>query len=135
MLIPKKIRSFRSLGFLTGLPDNYARGRIIGDYRRLALYGIDRLIEAKQEDLRNITSPMTDARIRLREEVAEQIKALKEIKILGEYYGLDLSRPATKCTRSGSVGLYGISCCRERTRWSSYVIWATFFIPGYLYSI
>ncbi len=91
----EEIRSFRSLGFLTGLPDNYARGRIIGDYRRLALYGIDRLIEAKQEDLRNIGSPMTDARIRLREEVAEQIKALKEIKIMGEYYGLDLSRPAT----------------------------------------
>ena len=66
----EEIRSFRSLGFLTGLPDNYARGRIIGDYRRLALYGIDRLIEAKQEDLHNITSPMTDARIRLREEVA-----------------------------------------------------------------
>ena len=91
----EEIRSFRSLGFLTGLPDNYARGRIIGDYRRLALYGIDRLIEAKQEDLHNIGSPMTDARIRLREEVAEQIKALKEIKIMGEYYGLDLSRPAT----------------------------------------
>ena len=79
---------------MTGLPDNYARGRIIGDYRRLALYGLDRLIEAKQDDLRHLTSPMTDDRIRLREEVAEQIKALKEIKILGEQYGLDLSRPA-----------------------------------------
>lgn len=90
----EEIRSFRSLGFLTGLPDNYARGRIIGDYRRLALYGLDRLIEAKQNDLRYLTSPMTDDRIRLREEVAEQIKALKEIKILGEQYGLDLSRPA-----------------------------------------
>lgn len=90
----EEIRRFRSLGFLTGLPDNYARGRIIGDYRRLALYGCDRLIEAKQEDLRNLTGPMTDARIRTREEVAEQIKALKEIKVLGEYYGLDLSRPA-----------------------------------------
>ena len=90
----EEIRSFRSLGFLTGLPDNYARGRIIGDYRRLALYGLDRLIEAKQNDLRHLTSPMTDDRIRLREEVAEQIKALKEIKILGEQYGLDLSRPA-----------------------------------------
>lgn len=89
-----EIRSFRSLGFLTGLPDNYARGRIIGDYRRLALYGLDRLIEAKQDDLRHLTSPMTDERIRLREEVAEQIKALKEIKTLGEQYGLDLSRPA-----------------------------------------
>ena len=90
-----EIRSFRSLGFITGLPDNYARGRIIGDYRRLALYGIDRLIEAKEEDKRNITGPMTDANIRLREEVTEQIKALKEIKVMGEYYGLDLSRPAT----------------------------------------
>ena len=91
----EEIRSFRSLGFLTGLPDNYARGRIIGDYRRLALYGIDRLIEAKQEDLRHLTGPMTEARIRLREEVAEQIKALKDIKTMGEYYGLDLSHPAT----------------------------------------
>ena len=90
----EEIRSFRSLGFLTGLPDNYARGRIIGDYRRLALYGIDRLIEAKQEDLKHLTGPMTEARIRLREEVAEQIKALKEMKVMGEYYGLDLSRRA-----------------------------------------
>ena len=91
----EEIRSFRSLGFLTGLPDNYARGRIIGDYRRLALYGLDRLIEAKKEDLKKLTSPMTDATIRLREEVSEQIKALKEIKVMGDYYGLDLSRPAT----------------------------------------
>ena len=90
-----EIRMFRSLGFLTGLPDNYARGRIIGDYRRLALYGLDRLIEAKKEDLKKLTSPMTDATIRLREEVSEQIKALNEIKVMGEYYGLDLSRPAT----------------------------------------
>ena len=91
----EEIRTFRSLGFITGLPDNYARGRIIGDYRRLALYGIDRLIQAKEEDKRNINGPMTDANIRLREEVTEQIKALKEIKVMGEYYGLDLSRPAT----------------------------------------
>ncbi|MDR0394661.1 MAG: formate C-acetyltransferase [Tannerella sp.] len=89
-----EIRSFRSLGFITGLPDNYARGRIIGDYRRLALYGIDRLIEAKEKDLQKLTGPMTDARIRLREEVAEQIKALNDIKTMGGYYGLDLSRPA-----------------------------------------
>lgn len=90
----EEIRSFRSLGFITGLPDNYARGRIIGDYRRLALYGLDRLIESKIEDSKRLTGPMTDARIRLREEITEQIKALKEIKVMGEYYGLDLSRPA-----------------------------------------
>ena len=90
----EEIRRFRSLGFLTGLPDNYARGRVIGDYRRLALYGIDRLVEAKKADLQGLTGPMTEAQIRLREEVAEQIKALNEIKVMGEYYGLDLSRPA-----------------------------------------
>ncbi|MBO5419854.1 MAG: formate C-acetyltransferase [Bacteroidales bacterium] len=89
-----EIRKYRSLGFLTGLPDNYSRGRIIGDYRRLALYGTDRLIEAKKEDLKHLNGPMTEATIRLREEVAEQIKALNEIKVLGNYYGLDLSRPA-----------------------------------------
>ena len=89
-----EILSFRKLGFITGLPDNYSRGRIIGDYRRIALYGIDRLIEAKKEDLKNLTGPMTDARINLREEVAEQIHALNEMKQLGEMYGLELGRPA-----------------------------------------
>jgi formate C-acetyltransferase len=89
-----EIRKFRSLGFLTGLPDNYARGRIIGDYRRIALYGIDRLIEEKQKDLANISGPMTDAVIRLREEVSEQIKALNDMIVMGNYYNLELNRPA-----------------------------------------
>ncbi len=89
-----EIRKFRSLGFLTGLPDNYARGRIIGDYRRLALYGIDRLIEAKKQDLANIGGPMTESTIRLREEVSEQIKALTDMIEMGDIYGLDLRRPA-----------------------------------------
>ena len=89
-----EIRVFRSQGILTGLPDNYARGRIIGDYRRLALYGTTRLIEAKKADLLSLDGPMTDERIRLREEVAEQIKALKAIEQLGLIYGFDLSRPA-----------------------------------------
>ncbi|WP_298534682.1 formate C-acetyltransferase [uncultured Algibacter sp.] len=89
-----EIRKFRSLGFLTGLPDNYARGRIIGDYRRVALYGIDFLIEEKQKDLANIEGPMTEAVIRLREEVSEQIRALKDIITLGTNYNLDLTRPA-----------------------------------------
>ncbi|GAA4961369.1 formate C-acetyltransferase [Algibacter aquimarinus] len=89
-----EIKKFRSLGFLTGLPDNYARGRVIGDYRRVALYGIDALIEAKKKDLANITGPMTDAVIRLREEVSDQIKALEEMIVLGAKYDLELNRPA-----------------------------------------
>ncbi|TPV33375.1 formate C-acetyltransferase [Paucihalobacter ruber] len=89
-----EIRKYRSLGILTGLPDNYARGRIIGDYRRIALYGIDFLIERKNEDLERLTGPMTEEVIRLREEVSEQIKALNAMKVLGNNYQLDLSRPA-----------------------------------------
>jgi formate C-acetyltransferase len=90
----KEIKKYRSLGILTGLPDNYARGRIIGDYRRVALYGINFLIEQKQKDLDAIQGPMRDEVIRLREEVSEQIKALKSMITLGATYGLDLSRPA-----------------------------------------
>ncbi|WP_111708575.1 formate C-acetyltransferase [Lutibacter citreus] len=89
-----EIKKFRSLGFLTGLPDNYARGRVIGDYRRIALYGIDRLIESKKADLASIGGPMSDKVIRLREEVSEQIKALKEMVVMGNYYNLELNRPA-----------------------------------------
>lgn len=89
-----EIRNYRSLGILTGLPDNYARGRIIGDYRRVALYGINKLIEAKKKDHAGLLGPMTDQKIRLREEVAEQIKALYDMIEMGKIYGLDLTRPA-----------------------------------------
>lgn len=113
----EEIRSFRSLGFLTGLPDNYARGRIIGDYRRLALYGIDRLIEAKQEDLKHLTGPMTEARIRLREEVAEQIKALKEMKVMGRILRTRPQPPRIQCPRSRSMGIHGLSgSCKRAGR-------------------
>lgn len=89
-----EIKKFRSHGLLTGLPDNYARGRIIGDYRRVALYGIDELIRAKRADKETIQGPMTEAVIRLKEEIAEQIKALQDMLVLGKKYDLDLSRPA-----------------------------------------
>ena len=89
-----EIRKFRSTGFLTGLPDNYARGRIIGDYRRVALYGIDKLIENKKVDLSNVGGPMTDAVIRLREEINEQIRALQDMIKMGDAYELELNRPA-----------------------------------------
>ena len=89
-----EIMAFRSKGILTGLPDNYARGRIIGDYRRLALYGCDKLIAAKQADKQAIDGELTEHQIRLREEVNDQILALKDIIELGAIYGLDLNRPA-----------------------------------------
>lgn len=89
----EEIRRARSAGLLTGLPDAYGRGRIIGDYRRIALYGIDYLIEQKQKDLKNITE-INENTIRLREEVSEQIKALNEIKSMALKYGFDISKPA-----------------------------------------
>ena len=88
------IRAARSAGLITGLPDSYGRGRIIGDYRRVALYGIDKLIEEKQKDLLAITDVSLEANIRLREEVNEQIKALNEIKLMAKTYGFDISMPA-----------------------------------------
>ncbi|ADO77331.1 formate C-acetyltransferase [Halanaerobium praevalens] len=89
-----EIRAIRRSGVISGLPDAYGRGRIIGDYRRIALYGVDKLIEAKKEDKANLKSPMTEKTIRLREEVSEQLKALKKLKQLGKSYGFDLSKPA-----------------------------------------
>ena len=91
---PKRTRLARSAGLLTGLPDAYGRGRIIGDYRRIALYGIDQLIEFKKADLDEIDGPMGEERIRLREEVSMQIRALGEIKNMAARYGVDLSLPA-----------------------------------------
>ena len=90
----KEMRAARSAGLLTGLPDAYGRGRIIGDYRRVALYGIDRLKKAKQDDLINDKGPATEERIRHREELTEQIRALDEIKNMAARYGFDISRPA-----------------------------------------
>lgn len=84
----------RHVGLLTGLPDAYGRGRIIGDYRRISLYGINFLIEQKKKDLKELKGHATEALIRLREEVSEQIKALKKIKNMAASYGIDLSEPS-----------------------------------------
>ena len=90
-----EMRSVRHNHIITGLPDTYGRGRIVGDYRRVALYGIDFLIGKKQEDLANCgDGTMTDDVIRLREEIADQIKALKAMKVMAASYGFDISQPA-----------------------------------------
>ncbi len=91
---PERVRAARSAGLLTGLPDAYGRGRIVGDYRRVPLYGTDFLIESKQEDLVGLDGPMTEERIRLREEVNEQIRALKAMASMASRYGCDITKPA-----------------------------------------
>ena len=90
-----EIRAARKSGIVTGLPDAYGRGRIIGDYRRVALYGIDRLIKDKKAQKASLDrAPMDEATIRLREELSEQMRALDELKQMAASYGCDLSRPA-----------------------------------------
>ena len=90
-----EMRAARKSGIITGLPDAYGRGRIIGDYRRVALYGVDRLIEEKTHSRENADYPVMDSQaIRLREELAEQIRALEALKRMAASYGFDISRPA-----------------------------------------
>ncbi len=90
-----EIRAARHCGLITGLPDAYGRGRIIGDYRRVALYGVDRLIEGKKEDKLKIAAmPMFHETIRSSEELYDQIRALEDMKKMAEMYGYDISRPA-----------------------------------------
>ena len=90
----EEMRLARKAAIITGLPDSYGRGRIIGDYRRVALYGVDRLIKYKQDFMSTLKGDMTDSVIRSREETAEQIKALKQLKVMAEKYGFDISNPA-----------------------------------------
>lgn len=91
-----EMKTARTVGLLTGLPDAYGRGRIIGDYRRVALYGIDRLVEEKKKDLSRveIDENHLESTIRLREEISEQIRALAKIKSMAAKYGIDISKPA-----------------------------------------
>jgi formate C-acetyltransferase len=95
-----EMRAARHVGIITGLPDAYGRGRIIGDYRRVALYGINFLIEEKKKDLNGTTNVMSEDVIRQREEISEQIRALNELKHMAQSYGFDISRPASNAVEA-----------------------------------
>jgi formate C-acetyltransferase len=97
----------RKAAIITGLPDAYGRGRIIGDYRRVALYGVNFLIQEKQKDQKNTSKVMTEDNMRLREELAEQIRALKELKEMANSYGFDMSQPAKNAAEAFQFVYFG----------------------------
>ena len=103
-----EMRAVRKNKIITGLPDTYGRGRIVGDYRRIALYGIDRLVEAKQYDLANCgNGKMRDSVIRQREELSDQIRALKQMKVMAASYGCDISKPAANAREAVQWTYFG----------------------------
>ncbi len=102
-----EMRKARKVGLLTGLPDAYGRGRIIGDYRRIALYGIDYLRQEKEKDHDNLQGVMTEELIRLREEVSEQCRTLDEIKNMALKYGFDISKPASNAKEAVQWTYFG----------------------------
>ncbi len=110
-----EMRLARKSHIITGLPDAYARGRIIGDYRRIALYGIDYLIEQKKIDKSNLGPDFNEETIRLAEELTEQIKALEKIKKMAESYGYDISKPATNAQEAIQWTYFGyLAAIREQ---------------------
>lgn len=102
-----EMKMARSVGLITGLPDAYGRGRIIGDFRRVALYGTDFLISKKQEEYNSIVLPMTEENIRAREEIKEQIKALKAMKNMAAKYGIDISEPSDSTSEAVQAIYFG----------------------------
>ncbi len=102
-----EIKVARKVGLLTGLPDSYGRGRIIGDFRRVALYGINFLIEKKEEEYASFVIPMTEDTIRAREEIREQIKALKKMINMANTYEIDIARPASTAKEAVQATYFG----------------------------
>ena len=110
-----EMRLARKSAIITGLPDAYGRGRIIGDYRRVALYGVDLLIEDKKHQIETSLIRMTSKNIRLREELTEQVRALEELKELGKIYGFDISRPAATAKEAVQWLYFGyLAAVKER---------------------
>ena len=102
-----EMRACRTAHILTGLPDTYGRGRIVGDYRRVALYGVNYLIKQKEFDKSLLVGEMTESKIRDREEIAEQIKALKALMAMAQSYGCDISEPATNAKEAIQALYFG----------------------------
>lgn len=103
----EEMKHARNIGLLTGLPDAYGRGRIIGDFRRVALYGIDSLIDYKKEEYNSTNLSMTEDNIRAREEIKEQIKALKAMKLMANEYGIDISKPSNTALEAVQAIYFG----------------------------
>jgi formate C-acetyltransferase len=126
------IRRCRSSHILTGLPDAYGRGRIIGDYRRVALYGTARLVDEKKKEKNRLDAEMsTDDIIRDREELAEQIRALHELQQMAASYGFDISRPAANALEAVQW-LYCLPRSRERAEWGGDVAGTHVNVPRHL---
>ena len=102
-----EMRACRTAHILTGLPDTYGRGRIVGDYRRVALYGVDYLIKKKEFDKSLLDGDMTPDKVRDREEIAEQIKALKQLILMAQSYGVDITKPATTAREAVQALYFG----------------------------
>ena len=125
-----EMKKARHNKIITGLPDTYGRGRIVGDYRRVALYGIDFLMEKKAEDFANCgDGTMTDDVIRQREEISRQYQALGQMKKMAEIYGYDISQPAKNCKRSSTVAVFWISGSCEDPERCSYECWPCIHFP------
>ena len=128
-----EIRKARSSGIVTGLPDAYGRGRIIGDYRRVALYGVDFLLEDKAREKRELDDRhSTEEVIRLREELSEQLRSLKELKEMASRYGHDISAPGSERARGGAMDLLRLPRRDQAAERRGDVGWAAVHVLGHL---
>ena len=129
-----EIMNCRRSGIITGLPDSYGRGRIIGDYRRVALYGVDRLLEVKREERAQIDDMWpTDEIIRQREELAEQMRALKDLASMAKLYGHDISKPASNAQEAFQWTYFAYLGAIKEANGAAMSIGTHIQLPGHLY--
>ena len=128
------MKKARHSHIVTGLPDTYGRGRIVGDYRRVALYGIDYLIKAKQNDFANCgDGTMTEEVVRQREEISMQISALKGMKEMAAAYGFDISQPAANAKEAVQWLYFGYLAAIKTQNGAAMSVWPCVHLPGHLH--